>query len=132
MSAGAYTVSVYQSRVVDSEAEADDRGFVSVYRGLMSRTGRTMGNVDEGRCVQVVAYGPRIGFDRQILRSERLFSGDRFDPTCRNNIGGLGAYRSLEPSDAAVDRAVERAKRAVVRGEEEDSGMILTRVEASS
>jgi hypothetical protein len=89
---------------------------IVIERGVRSRTGQTMGNVDEGFCVDITAYGPLVAHHRAIVATERLFTRDKWDPQARNKIGRLGAYCNQSPSAEEVSAAVERVKRCLVDG----------------
>lgn len=73
---------------------------VMIKPGTYSRTGKTYGNVDEGRGVRVScgAY------------TEFLFAPERFDETVKNRIGRLGAFVDQMPHQSEIDAAVERAR----------------------
>lgn len=100
-------------------------GEIHVRRGTFSRTGRAMGNVDEGRCVQIEA---RRG---NVVSIERLYALDRHDPTARNRIGTLGAYCPQEPAESAIDAAVARAQEVIAGTREPPFGLDIRCVPAA-
>jgi hypothetical protein len=101
-------------------------GEIHVRRGTFSRTGRAMGNVDEGRCVQIEARR-----DNGRISSERLYALDRHDPTARNRIGTLGAYCPQEPAESAIDAAVARAQEVIAGTREPPFGLDIRCVPAA-
>lgn len=90
---------------------------VVITRGTMSRTGRTMGHVDEGYCVQVAAYPPKGAFSRFPSFVVRLFASDLYDASARNRLGSLGAFVAQRPAQAAIDAVVEEARKHLESGE---------------
>ena len=107
----------------------DGFGLVVVTRGTMSRTGRCMGNVDEGYCVQVVAKMPRVRGTRRVLSTERLFTRDRWNAETLNRGGSKGAFEECPPTTEAVEAAVARAQALLLAGGPALDGIQLRTVE---
>ena len=110
----------------DRKIACIDGGEIHVRRGVFSRTGRAMGHVDEGRCVQIEAHR-----DNGRISSERLYALDRHDPTARNRIGTLGAYCQQEPAESAIDDAVTRALEVIAGTREPPFGLDIRCVPAA-
>lgn len=127
-------VRVMQGTLGQDSPSNDGFGLVVVTRGTMSRTGRCMGNVDEGYCVQVVALLPRLrpSAERKVLSNERLFASDRWDAEATSRMGTKGAYVALPPADREVDAAVERARALLLAGGPAVDGIQLRRVEGGA
>lgn len=100
-------------------------GEVHVRRGIFSRTGRALGNVDEGLCVQIEAHRG------DVVSIERLYALDRHDPTARNRIGTLGAYCHQDPAQSAIDDAVTRALEVLAGTREPPFGLDIRCVPAA-
>ncbi len=101
----------------------DALGLIVVTRGTMSRTGRALGNVDEGYCVQVTASTPRgEGGERATLSVERLYAADLWNAEALNRGGGGGAYEECPPADAEVEAAIDRARALLLAGQRSPEG----------
>lgn len=93
------------------------RPIITVECGIMSRTGLEIGHVDEGLCVQVSAYMPPVDSGtRWPLTVERIYAPDQWDAEGTNSIGGRGCFHYQQPSQDAIDAAVQRARKSIEAG----------------
>ncbi len=124
-------ITTLQGTLGANSPKNDDAALIVVTRGIMSRTGQTYGNVDEGFCVQVVAETPRSTTgQRDVLSIERLYASDRWDPSARSRIGAGGAFVDQQPADTEVAAAVERARHLLESGGTAIDGIQIRRVSA--